>query len=268
MKTAKVLVFLLFLVANYAFHTNVEEISMVICTLTRHKSANILQSKPRKSIELAKTLFKKCSIKVKSKTEHNMIMESDVIGIHMQGKKDMQSIFDMKASYGIIFFHTFKTIHDLYSDINQDIKLVHTETWNVYEHYKINGHSTINQLGEFNDSFHYLPIILDALAERRSNFHDYQMNVITEHYPPFTSIDLNFAKYDKKSQTYDVTYSVKGMWYDMFSIIQKYLNFTATLNKRKDGKWGPTIILPNGTIQSAGMDESVTSGYAEMIVAR
>ena len=58
---------------------------MVICTLTKHKSANILQAERRKSIELAKSLFKRCSIKVKSITEQN-IMESDVILIDLQEK--------------------------------------------------------------------------------------------------------------------------------------------------------------------------------------
>ena len=98
------------------------------------------------------------------------------------------------------------------------------------------------------------------------NFQGYQIKAMTESFSPFITINMNFAKYDEKSQTYDVTYSVQGLYYDMLSIMQKYLNFTTTLHKRKDGRWGPTIILPNGTVQAAGIDESVVSGYAEMIV--
>jgi hypothetical protein len=50
--------------------------------------------------------------------------------------------------------------------------------------------------------------------------------------------------------------------------LQKDLNFTATLHKRKDGKWGPTLVLPNGTIEAHGIINSLTTGYAEMIVTR
>ena len=54
----------------------------------------------------------------------------------------------------------------------------------------------------------------------------------------------------------------------MFLVMQKDLNFTATLHKRKDGKWGPTLVLPNGTIEAHGIISSLTTGYAEMIVTR
>ena len=40
-----------------------------------------------------------------------------------------------------------------------------------------------------------------------------------------------------------------------------------TLRKRKDGKWGPTSILANGTIITAGIVESLTSGFGEMVVS-
>ena len=50
-------------------------------------------------------------------------------------------------------------------------------------------------------------------------------------------------------------------------ILQELLNFTTTLHKRKDGKWGPTTIFPNGTINAVGITESLTSGFAEMIVS-
>ena len=36
--------------------------------------------------------------------------------------------------------------------------------------------------------------------------------------------------------------------------------------KRKDGKWGPTNILANGSVLAGGITKSLTSGFAEMIV--
>ena len=70
------------------------------------------------------------------------------------------------------------------------------------------------------------------------------------------------------SQTYDVTQSVGGIYHEIFLDMQTKFNFTATLRKRKDGKWGPTNVLANGTITTAGIVESLTSGYAEIIVTQ
>ena len=67
--------------------------------------------------------------------------------------------------------------------------------------------------------------------------------------------------------SYEVTHSTDGMHYELYLIMQKFLNFTASLHKRKDGKWGPTTILANGTIQAVGITESLTSGFADMIVS-
>ena len=93
MKIATSLIFLLLLVTNNALSTtNIEEISMVICTLSRHKVANILQAESRISIQLAKSLFQICNIKVKGITEQN-IMESDLIAFALQEKMNYKETF-------------------------------------------------------------------------------------------------------------------------------------------------------------------------------
>ena len=89
---------------------------------------------------------------------------------------------------------------------------------------------------------------------------------MTEKYFPFSYFDLELASYDDKSQTYDVTNIAQGMFNDMFRIMQENLNFTATIKKRKDSQWGPTTVFANGTISSFGIVESVTSGFADMII--
>ena len=79
---------------------------------------------------------------------------------------------------------------------------------------------------------------------------------------------MSSAEFDQQSQTYDVTKSVQGLYYDMFLILQETLNFKATLHKREDGKWGPLTVFGNGTIVADGIVESVISGFSEMIVTR
>ena len=173
----------------------------------------------------------------------------------------------MIIKFGLIFVDQAEVIGELPTKINQDITFVDMQTWKVYEHYKINKRTIKNQLGFFNSLFQYVPIIDKSFVERRSNFQEYHMIAMTEDTPPFISIDLSSATYDETSDTFDVTKSVAGMYYEMFLIMQKRLNFTATLRKRKDGKWGPTTVLANGTIITEGIAKSLTSGLGEMVVS-
>ena len=92
------------------------------------------------------------------------------------------------------------------------------------------------------------------------------MKAMTGHYPPFLSIELSSAEYDEMSKTFDVTNSVEGMFYYILQELQEYLNFTSSLHKRLDGKWGPTTVLANGSVIAGGIAKSLTSGFAEMIV--
>ena len=89
---------------------------------------------------------------------------------------------------------------------------------------------------------------------------------MTGHSRPKILVDKSSAILDIKSQTYDVTKSVEGYHMEILHDMQKYLNFSSTLHEREDGIWGSIVTLDNGTIVPEGMMESVTSGFAEMIV--
>ena len=74
--------------------------------------------------------------------------------------------------------------------------------------------------------------------------------------------------HDETNQVYDVTDKVEGMYHDMFLILLEQLNFTTSIHKRKDGKWGPITVLKNGTRLSAGIPNSLTFGFAEIGATR
>ena len=173
---------------------------------------------------------------------------------------------DLKVLFGIIFVHHTKFIHDLPTKINQNIQFVVVGTWKVYEGYTINGIKIMKQLGFFDVDFHYIPITTLSFEERRSNFHGYKTKVMANEWTPHSTFNLKSAILDVKSQTYDVTNLTKGIEYDLLMDMQNYMNFTTTIHKRQDGQWGPITILENGTIITAGIVESVTSGFAEMIL--
>ena len=109
---------------------------------------------------------------------------------------------------------------------------------------------------------------MEYLLEATSIFSIFKLRTMTEIAAPYISIDLTTATFDEKTQTYDVTKSVTGLYHEMFLEMQKMLNFTSTLYKRKDGEWGPTTVFKNGTILTGGIVESLTSGFAEMIAAQ
>ena len=170
------------------------------------------------------------------------------------------------TSFGIIFADNIEVIDELPTKINQDIVFVDVKTWKVYENYAINNIVIKRQLGFFNNLFEYVRTLKQSFEDRRGNFHGYQMKAMTGHYPPFLSIDLSSAEYDEISETFDVTNSVEGSFYYILKELQEYWNFTSSLHNRLDGKWGPTTVLANGSVIAEGIAQSLTSGFAEMIV--
>ena len=170
------------------------------------------------------------------------------------------------TSFGIIFADNIEVIDELPTKINQDIVFVDVKTWKVYENYAINNIVIKRQLGFFNNLFEYVRTMKQSFEDRRGNFHGYQMKAMTGHYPPFLSIDLSSAEYDEISETFDVTNSVEGSFYYILKELQEYWNFTSSLHNRLDGKWGPTTVLANGSVIAEGIAQSLTSGFAEMIV--
>ena len=169
---------------------------------------------------------------------------------------------------GIIFIDSMN-MSFLSTKINQEIYFIDTSTWKVYEHYTINEEHFRNQLGFFNAMFQYQPIIETPFLERRGNFQGYKMKAMTEDAPSsYNHYDLETAKLNETSQTYDVTHLTKGMFYDIFMILQDKLNFTATLHKREDSKFGYAKVLPNGTIITSKLHADVAEGDAEFLLAR
>ena len=175
---------------------------------------------------------------------------------------------DKKVLHGTIFINDLKVMEDLSTTINQEIQFVNTASWEVYEHYTVNNEKIQRKLGFFDNNFKYIPTTLQTFEQRRGNFQGHHLKAITEEDPPYIKIDLSSAYYDETNQVYDVTDKVEGMYYDMFLILQEQLNFTTSIHKRKDGKWGPITVLENGTILTAGIPNSITTGFSEIGVTR
>ena len=89
----------------------------------------------------------------------------------------------------------------------------------------------------------------------------------TEHTSGWTNIrNLENATYYKSNETYDVTNHVfGGSGYEIWKNLQSDLNFTSSLYKRKEAKYGIPIESKNGSLQiSDGYLNDIYRGKADV----
>ena len=156
-------------------------------------------------------------------------------------------------------------------DINQEIYFLNELSLEIFEKYTVNEYEIIKKLGHFtNDTYEPTKGVDTNFLKRRSNFMGIQMTAMTEISQGGRMINfenLHDAPYFLKNDTYDVTYSTKGSFYEILKYMEKKLNFTTKLYKRKVAAWGIPKVYPNGSIQiSDGMVKDVAFGSLDMIV--
>ena len=93
----------------------------------------------------------------------------------------LKSLFnnpDIVLPNGIIFVDNVNEINNIPSKINEDVRFVDTSNWRVYECYEINKKVIQNELGFFNESFHYVSKTDDSIIKRRSDFQGISINLV------------------------------------------------------------------------------------------
>ena len=157
---------------------------------------------------------------------------------------------------------------DFHVNINQNMKFINLQTGMIYEKFDINNRTISHEIGQVESDLtlkfkERLPFI-----RLRTDFKGLKLKAMTEEEPPFISIDINPAKFNVCSQTYDVTNSVSGMFYDILKVLESRLNFSTTLLKLKTLEWGKVTEYEDGTFETTGMISSLRNGEADMICAR
>ena len=106
--------------------------------------------------------------------------------------------------------------------------------------------------------------------KRRKDFHGSNLISLSE---PYYGIDFDMlevaktAVYFPSNNTYDVTNYAKGSGYEIFKHLEKSLNFSTKLYKRRSGGWGTPTIYPNGTVDiEEGIVKDLFFGKADVIV--
>ena len=125
-----------------------------------------------------------------------------------------------------------------------------TTSLNLYEKYTINNILIQQKLGHFVDVMYIQEESMEQnFLKRRRNFHGSELIALTNEDLEYTKIEnFNDAPYFPSNQTYDVTGLVQGSIFDIWTILQKNLNFTTMIYSRMDDKWGVPILHPNGSI--------------------
>ena len=158
-------------------------------------------------------------------------------------------------------------------DINQKVFIVDQSTHDSYEVYAINNHQIMRKLGKFHHrtkDFIWENGIERNLITRRSNFHGLSLKVMTEASGNNLLLEPNWkdqAKFFDSNQTYLVTKFTSGSFHDVLIAMQKELNFTAELYKRKDSGWGQVYPQKDGSFHASGMVGDVFFGRADVIAS-
>ena len=79
-----------------------------------------------------------------------------------------------------------------------------------------------------------------------------QLVTMVENQLPFNVFEKNAldrAHFHQENDTYEMRPYISGLFFQLFTILERELNFTGHLLKRKDGKWGAKDpSKPNGEL--------------------
>ena len=106
--------------------------------------------------------------------------------------------------------------------------------------------------------------IIGNFVTRRNDFQGLPLTIMTEAQSPFTAFDSAFmqnAKFHVQNETYEIRNYASGLFFELFKVLEKELNFTGHVLKRKDSGWGgPSSNWPNGMSITKEFQFSVHTG--------
>ena len=159
--------------------------------------------------------------------------------------------------------------------IGDEVYFLDQNNFKIYESYNINNIYITRYLGQFQNvskNYEFVPAadFYDSIVERRGDFHGLQLIGMSEKDPPQLDFPDNFtdnASYFPNNGTYDVTQFVNGSYIDILNHLEKSLNFSTKLYKRKDGVWGMPQEMSNGSVLLNGILQSTAEGPGDIICA-
>ena len=104
-------------------------------------------------------------------------------------------------------------LSDIDMDIGKEVYFIDWKSLRLFECYNINSLKIINNLGSFSNengamTFQGSDGYIESFITRRGNFHELQMNAMTDQEPPTIDFPSNFREYSEYNSTleaYDIT---------------------------------------------------------------
>ena len=147
------------------------------------------------------------------------------------------------------------------------------KTQEVFESYQINNRNVNRKLGELQQttkSFQWEHGVSSDFIKRRSNFYGLVIKGMTEFEGMFMNARLSYlenALFFPNNQTYHINNFIYGVYHDILTIIERQLNFSTILYKRKKEAWGYVYPQPNGSYVATGIVGDVFFKRVDIAVA-
>ena len=189
---------------------------------------------------------------------------------------DLQIVINVVESAMLIFPSDiiFNSIfQSLQIAIDQKIFFYKMKSQEVYESYQINNRNVNRKLGKLQQntkSFVWEHGISSDFIKRRSNFYGLIIKGMTEFEGLFMNARLSYlenAPYFPNNQTYHINNYLYGVYHDILSIIERQLNFSTILYKRKQEAWGYVYPQSNGSYIATGIVGDVFLKRVDIAVA-
>ena len=143
--------------------------------------------------------------------------------------------------------------------IEKEALFVIESTSEVYEAYRINDRTIkrkLGQINQFDGNFVWKDNVEQDFIKRRANFQGVNLKAMTETTGNELALDpkyLEEAPYFPSNETYEVSKYTYGIYFDVLMELQRELNFTTVLYKRKDLAWGFIYPQENGSYIATGI---------------
>ena len=142
-------------------------------------------------------------------------------------------------------------------EIDQPVYFYKISTQEIFEKYLINGKDIRRKLGSISKHRQFLweNDVNPKFTKRRANFHGLKLKAMVELLGSDIIADpayVDKAPYFPNNQTFLVNGYIYGKFHDILETLQRELNFTSDLYKRKEMAWGYIYPQPNGTYRGTG----------------
>ena len=176
--------------------------------------------------------------------------------------EDIQQRLKKQDHVELILMLTDNKFNEIYEtlevEIDQPVYFYKISTQEIYEKYLINGKDIRRKLGSISQHSQFLweNDLNPKFTKRRANFHGLKLKAMVELSGSDMVADpayVDKAPYFPNNQTFLVNGFIYGKFHDVLETLQRQLNFTTDLYKRKEVAWGYIYPQPNGTYRGTGI---------------